>query len=457
MNTVEEIKSRLDITDVVGQYIQMKKAGRNFKALCPFHHEKTPSFVISTEKQIAYCFGCHRGGDIFKFVMEIENVDFPEALKILADKAGVALTEFKSDFGKEEKDQLKEMHKYAVEFYEKELKKPDAKEAREYLKNRGLTDESIKQFHLGYAPDSWDSLMNFLLEKKYSIKDLSKAGLIVSKNKEKHYDKFRNRIMFPLYNSQDVVVGFTGRALSSDDDPKYLNTPDTPIFNKSQILFGYNLSKPKIREDKRVYLMEGQFDVITAYQNGLKNVVAASGTAYTKQHIQVLARMVEDFMLVFDSDEAGEKAALRTLEHILPSEKNVKIAILPTGEDPDSLLRKDKKEFISYLSKSKTVIDYIADVLCKGELSSLKDKKEFIQYFKQIIKYVRSPITHEILVKQAARRIDISEKAVIEEVSKLKTVVNDEDTIQHQWMREDYLVGLVLNYPEHAKRVITDN
>lgn len=455
MNTVEQIKEKLDIVNVVGQYVELKKSGRNYKGLCPFHHEKTPSFMISPEKQIAYCFGCHRGGDIFRFIMEIENVDFNEALKILAEKAGVTIEDYAPDSRKEEKDVLREANRLAAEYYAEQLTREEDKKGYQYLRERGLTNETIVNFNLGYASDQWDGLLNFLTkQKKLKEIDLVKAGLIVKKDQNKTYDRFRGRIMFPLTDGRGKVVGFTGRALTEDNQPKYLNTADTPIFNKSNNLFGLEQAKPEIRTQKEVLLMEGQFDVLSAHQAGFKNAVAASGTAYTRQHIKILARLVETFTLVFDSDEAGKTAVLRTLEAILPTEKNVMILSLPQGDDPDSLIKRSKEDFEKHLKQAKTLIDFLAEDFFGNNFSDLRNKRQFLDHLSQLLQFVRSPLAQDHYIKEAAQKLNVAYDTLVAELGDIKTKIDQEKPAIEHRSREDYLIGLLLSYPQYVDPVI---
>lgn len=458
MNIVEQIKDRLSIEEVVGSYVQLKKAGRNFKALCPFHHEKTPSFVISPDKQIAYCFGCHKGGDIFNFVMEIEHVDFNEALKILADKAGVKVEEYDNTIKKEEKDVLLDIHRIATEHFEANLWSEEGEKALEYLKNRGLTEETIRTFKIGFAKDSWDDLYSLLQKKSYTVEQCLQAGILTKNDSGKTYDRFRNRIMFPLYSSVGHIVGFSGRVLKKEDEPKYLNTAETKIFNKSSILFGYQLTKEHIKDSRNVLLMEGQLDVVSSYQNGFKNVIAASGTAYSKSHIKQLSRFADSFTLLFDSDSAGKQAALRTLETIMPFEKEAKICVLPEGEDPDSMLQKDMETFKTLIENPKSIVNYLYEDIFNQTVTTLQQKKDFITQLATILQEATSRVDLEFYAREASSKVQLTFESILEAftTNKKRSVQEDEKPqTKNKYSREDYLVGLLLNHPEFTENIIS--
>ena len=307
---IEEIKSRLNIADIIGEYIRLDKAGANYRARCPFHNEKTPSFMVSAEKQIWHCFGCQKGGDIFGFVMEIEGLDFKETLKLLAEKAGVALK--KTDFKAEsKKTRTLEILELATKFYETQLWSGAGKiKILNYLKDRGLQKESIKEFRLGYAPAGWRNILTFLIGRGYSAQEIEKTGLLVKKDNGDFYDRFRDRIIFPIADPMGKVVGFSARVAPGGDESqaKYVNTPESEVYHKSKALYGIDKAKGEIKSKNFALLVEGNMDVVAAAQAGIKNTVAVSGTALTPDQINIVKRYTNNLKMFFDMDKAGEEA-----------------------------------------------------------------------------------------------------------------------------------------------------
>lgn len=365
-SAAETIKERIGIVEVLDSYIKVEKAGANYKARCPFHHEKTPSFFISPSRNNYYCFGCGAKGDIFTFVQEFEKVDFVGALKILAERAGIELEAFK-DEKKGEFDRLRGVLELATTFFQKELLKN--KKALEYLESRGLSDKMISDWRIGFAPNDWRQLHDYLLTKKVIEADMELVGLVKRSEKSDAtvYDRFRARVIFPLFDPSSRVVGYSGRIFGVPDSegPKYLNSPDTPLFNKSETLYGYHKAKEGIRQWKYAILVEGQMDLLMCHQNGFTNAVATSGTSLTPQHLDKLKKISDNLMLVYDADKAGLKATLRAWTGALRVGMDVKVAGLPKGEDPASLLLKDKEEFKKALKNSKNIIEYYLDILVR--------------------------------------------------------------------------------------------
>ncbi|MBN2854328.1 DNA primase [Patescibacteria group bacterium] len=356
MSQIEEIKSKIDIVDLIREYINVKAVGANFQALCPFHNEKSPSFVISPEKQIWHCFGCGKGGDALSFVMEKEGLSFPEALRILADKAGVVL---KQENVKEraKRNRILDILDLAGKYYEYILQSDSAKELRKYLEGRGLNEEKISFWRIGYSPDSWDSLYKFLKARplsgeKYSDEEILKAGLIIKKEKfsqgSSYYDRFRDRIMFPIWDINGNIVAFTARVNPykelTEKFGKYINSPQTEVYDKSRLLFGLDKAKEEIRKKDLVVIVEGQMDAISCYNHGIKNVVASSGTALTKEQITLIKRFTNKVALVFDMDSAGQMAVDRGVRECLAQGMKVKIITLPSGKDPDESLKNNPGE-----------------------------------------------------------------------------------------------------------------
>ena len=345
MTPIDEIKNRLDIVEVVQGYIKLKKAGKDYKALCPFHKEKNPSFFVSPSKQIWHCFGsCGEGGDIFKFVMKIEGVEFADALRTLARKAGVVLRKQDPQV-QSQRNILYQICEEASEFFQGELQKNN--QVLEYLKNRGLKLQTIKDFKIGYASNSWDALYNHLTELGFEKDDVEKAGLLVKKEgTNKYYDRFRSRIMFPIADLNGQIVGFSGRIYGKEDEKtaKYVNIPETLIYNKSRIIYGLDKAKLEIRKKDQAILVEGQMDLIMTHQTGTKNAVAVSGTALTPDHLQILKRYTENLVFCFDADTGGESATKRAIATAQQFDFNIKVALLPRDKKDPAEITLPKKQ-----------------------------------------------------------------------------------------------------------------
>jgi len=426
MGIIDQIKEKLDIVEVIGEYIKLTKAGANYKALCPFHKEKTPSFMVSPERQIWHCFGCHRGGDIFKFVMQYENVDFPEALRILAKKAGVELKR-EDPLIQNQISKLYEIYEAATLFFEEQLKKNA--EVLAYLKKRGLNNETIETWQLGFALNQRDALFRFLLQKKFKIEDILLSGLVIKSTQQpdSYFDRFRNRIIFPIFNHQDRIVAFTGRIFGeSENEPKYLNSPESPIFNKSQILYGFSKTKKDIREANSVILVEGQMDFLMSWQNGIKNVVATSGTALTEDHLKILKRLTKNLIIGYDMDEAGRLAAERAIDMARSLDFQVKIISLPEGY-------KDIADFaLEHPEKLKEIIKeaedageyYYRKALTQFNLEELSEKRKAIEFLLSKIAWIENPVERAEWLKRIAEGFDIREEFLQESLEKIKNDLN---------------------------------
>lgn len=460
----EEIKNKLDIVEVIGQYLKLQKVGANYKALCPFHKEKTPSFLVSPTRQIWHCFGCNLGGDIFTFVMKIENIEFKEALEMLAKKAGIKLS-YESPQARSQKQRLIDINKEAASFFEKNLYQN--KEVVEYLHQRGLKDETIKEFCLGWALDDWQALSSFLIKKGFKPEEIVAAGLAISKkepiainNKSQKvnyeiqekdiYDRFRARIMFPIDNSSQQIVGFTGRVFQGKQSlktikdieriGKYVNTPQTLIFDKSTILYGLSRSKPYLRSQEETLLVEGQMDFLAAWQEGIKNTIATSGTALTPYQLKILKRYNSTLILGFDMDEAGERAAERTIELALAKEFNIKILRLEEGKDlADYLLSKEKKEKSKLINQIEPIMDFYFERAQKiGDQNSIEGKKLIASYFLPKIKKLTNALDRSFWLNKLSRFLNISEQALGDELDKLSkeglsTEILDKDESLYQF------------------------
>lgn len=359
-DAVEEIRSRINILDVISEYVALKRAGKSYKGLCPFHTEKTPSFNVSEEFQSWHCFGCSEHGDVFSFLMKIENLTFAEVLERLAKKTGVELKR-SNDRQTSRRELLSRINSLAAVYYAALLKHTPI--ALEYLSSRGLADQTIEEFRLGYAPPAWDGLTRFLAGKKVDPTDAAQGGLLI-KGERGYYDRFRHRIVYPILDIQERVIGFGGRAIAADDQPKYLNSPETPLFSKTKALYGLNLARKKIASEDLALVVEGYMDVIAAHQAGFNNCVATLGTALTLEHTRVLSRYTKKIVLAYDADSAGMKAALRGAAMFMDAEFDVRIARLPKGDDPDSILRRGATaEFVAAITDGLPIVDYRLSLL----------------------------------------------------------------------------------------------
>lgn len=426
-SSVEKIKERLSIVDVISAYLKLDKAGANYKAKCPFHNEKSPSFFVSPERNSYYCFGCGAKGDMFTFVEEFEGVEFKQALKNLADKAGVELVPEKRGEN-EERDRLFATMEAATEFYERELAKPENKFALDYLHKRGLTDETITKWRLGFAKNEWRSLHDYLLgltNKKVSEQDMLVTGLIKKSDNPTHnfYDVFRGRIMFPICDQSGQPVGFSGRIIIDDDKaPKYLNSPATPLFNKSEVLFGFDRAKSAIRRMNYSVLVEGQMDLLMSHQAGLENTIASSGTALTDMHLRRLLRLSPRIMFAFDADSAGFNATKRSAELALQLGMEVKIVSLPQGEDPASLVLKNPNHWRQALKESKHIIEFYADSLLGRKVDRRLLSRELKASVLPFVLLVESSTEQAHYVKSIAEKTGLKEEAIWDDLKAIQKV-----------------------------------
>ncbi|MBI3397426.1 DNA primase [Candidatus Woesebacteria bacterium] len=421
---VEEVKSRSDIVAIVGGRVQLKKAGRNFRGLCPFHQEKTPSFMVSPELQIYKCFGCGESGDVFSFLEKSEGMDFREALKYLADKAGVKLASYTGEDS--EKEKLYEINSLAAKFYNYVLLNHKAgKIALDYLlKERGLTLDTIKEFNLGFSSDSPDALKKFLVDKKkYNPKDLELAGLAVLKGSYV-IDRFRGRVIFPVFDHRGNIVGFSGRVLPGgrDDLAKYVNTPETPVYHKSDLLFALNKTRDFIKKKGVAIVVEGQLDAISTWQIGIKNVVAVGGTAFTLEQVKLLSRFCQKMILCLDADSAGGAAEVRGISIAFNQGFEIKVAKLPVGaKDPDDAARKTPVEFKNSLINSVGIWDFLIDlVFSKYDSTTGSGKSKISREVVPILKSIDDEIVSNHYINLVAKRLDVTVESVSKEVEKPK-------------------------------------
>ncbi|MGL5348408.1 MAG: DNA primase [Peptostreptococcaceae bacterium] len=416
---IEEVKSRCDIASTISEYMNIKPSGSNYKGLCPFHGEKTPSFYINTSKQIYKCFGCGEGGDVINFVMKMENLDFIDAVKLLANKHGIEINTNMDENTKQRMEKAKkfqDMHVEAARFYFSNLLK-EKNLGYEYLRKRGLDDKIIKKFGLGYSHNSWDALKDYLMSRGYAKQDLIECGLFGYKSEtDKIYDKFRNRVMFPIFDYRGNVIGFGGRVLD-DSLPKYLNSPDTLIFNKRQNLYGLNFARKEIK-DRTVVLVEGYMDLISLYQYDIKNVVATLGTALTEQQGNLIKRYADTAIISYDSDEAGIKATLRAIEILMKIGISAKILNLKDCKDPDEFIRKyGVLDYKKAMETSIHSIKYRIDILKRNfNIEKDEEKIKFAKEASKLIKEIKSPVEIDYYTKYLSNLIDISVESIKREV-----------------------------------------
>jgi DNA primase len=452
--TLERIRAASDIVDVIGAYLPLKKAGANFTALCPFHKEKSPSFNVNPHKQIFHCFGCHKGGDVFTFVKEYENIGFMDTVRRLAERAKIPLEMDQNPAEQQTrhlKDELLQIHEQITQRWQNALaNEAGGQLARDYLTKRGVSAEAIKLFRLGAAPDAWDDTVNWAKSKNHDLPLVEKAGLIIQKSEagsqmadvgnqksdfrtpasdlrpptsdlRRYYDRFRGRLMFPICDEQGRVVGFSGRILTGDEKTaKYVNSPETAIFTKSKVFFGLDKSKRALLDAQSAIVCEGQLDLIACFMAGVQNVVAPQGTAFTEQHARIIKRYVDEVVLCFDSDEAGQNAAVRSLDHLLASGVAVRVAVMPKPHDPDSFIKANGGEaFRQLVAKADGFFDYYLNRLCaqndrasdKGRLTILRDMAEAVEK-------TGSAVLVDKYAQKTALRLGVSPEAVRAEFKK---------------------------------------
>jgi DNA primase len=487
MTIVDEIKSRLDIVDVVSEHVALQKAGRNYKGLCPFHAEKTPSFVVFPETQTWHCFGaCGTGGDIFSFVTKIGNIDFGEALRLLAPKAGVQLEPLRKRDSEQEKHREKLfdiLSAAAMVYHETLLRSPRGEPARAYAVERGLNQQTIQAFQLGFAVDEWHTLSNALLERGYQRQDLLEAGLLIARDDGRYYDRFRGRFMIPIRDIRGRVIGFGGRILDKGE-PKYLNSPQTPLFNKSHVLFGLDLARGAIRAKGYVVIVEGYMDVLQAHQAGIGNVVASMGTALTEHQLNLLKRMTKRYILALDPDLAGDRGTLRgltTARQTLDRETvpvptargyiryesrldaDIRIMTLPAGQDPDDLIRDTPELWESLVEAAIPVVDYYFQVITQDlDLNSAKGKAEAVRRLAPILTEIRDQVEQTHYIQKLARKIRIDEITVRRQLG-AGTRTRERETTSEQgsarrpvsshFALEEYCLVTLLRRPDFLERV----
>lgn len=472
---IEEVRSRCDIVDLVSSYLpELRKRGATYKCCCPFHNEKTPSFTVNQERQIYHCFGCGANGDVFSFVQEYDKLDFLSAVQFLADRTGVKITYDNNDNkNKDSKDTLLNINSNAANFFHKNLFNSDSgKLCREYLKKRSLTDDVLKEFQIGFSPDGWEELLSKALKKGYKSEEIEKAGLVVKSKrsgKVKYYDRFRNRLMFPICDSLGRVIGFSGRILEDKrKEAKYVNSPETLIFHKSSVLFAFDKARKEIVEKKLAIVVEGQIDAMRCHTVGIKNVVASQGTALTVQHAKLIKRYADEVVLIFDSDTAGVSAALSTSKLFLENELSVRVATLPNGEDPDSLILKHgvnifKKEINDALPALNFLIKTIEN---KEDQTTVVGRKRMRNQIMDFINRCPSESWKEEMIKEASGMINISVRALIKDLDAIneKNIPNKNNQNLHLVnqdgslypLEELDLLSYAIHYNENVKSLVSD-
>ncbi|MCD6147916.1 DNA primase [bacterium] len=466
---IEEIKNRLDIVEVIGSYIKLQKAGANYKALCPFHSEKTPSFFVSPSRQIWHCFGCSRGGDIFRFVMEIEGVEFGDALRILAQKAGVELKPRSPQWQKfkTERQRLYEICELSTKFFEKQLAgSPNGKRAKAYLLKRGISEESIKKWRLGWAPNQWRALVDFLLSRGYKKGEIVRAGVAIEKENTV-YDRFRGRIIFPIFDLNSQVIGFSGREfLGLGQKAKYINTPNTLLYDKSRALYGLDKAKMEIRKRDYCILVEGNVDLIMASQAGDENTVATCGTALTPYQLRVLKRYSNNLLVAFDMDIAGEAATKRGIELAQSLGFDIRVVRLPYGKDPAEIILDNKKDWKAAIEGAVSIFDFYFDsAFGQADSQTPEGRKKILGILLPLIKRIPNKIEQSDWIQKLSKRLRAREEDIREELGKIKSDgrMSHEDSKEscppvkktRREMLEERLALLALKFPQDVA-IISD-
>lgn len=462
-DVIDRIIEANDIVDVVSNYVSLKRSGKDFKGLCPFHHEKTPSFNVSQDKQLYHCFGCHASGNVITFVMNIENIGFKEAVEFLADKAGIEIEEENlsgSEYQKKKlKDEIYEINRYAAVFYYRCLYSRSGQAALKYLHDRGIDDVTIKKFGLGYSPPGGDELLKYLIGHKYSVDTMINAGLVSKSSNGKYYDRFRNRVMFPIIDEKNNVIGFGGRVLDNSK-PKYLNTSETPVFKKGKTLYGINYAK-KTKEDKFI-IVEGYMDAIALYQSGIDNVVASLGTALTAEQGKLIKKYKNTVIISYDADEAGIEATIRGLNLLDELNLNVNILTVPNGKDPDEYVRKEGFDaFKRLLQNTETLIEYkIRKYKQDLDLNNPADRIEYIKKVCKDLSSIKDKVKRDVYISIVAKDAQVPENTIRAEIDQFVkgfaqnnkkiryTVGNNRHNIKYNGLKKipslKYLIALLL-------------
>lgn len=470
---ISEILNISDIVQVVSESVILKKAGINYFGLCPFHSEKTPSFSVNPQKQIFHCFGCSAGGNVLSFVMKYHGISFPEAARMLARKYGVQIETGPVSPARKKEISLKEnlfrLNKQVMTFFSENLKSaPEARSARQYLTGRGTSQATIDLFAIGYAPDRWDSVATLFRQMKVSGRLAASSGLVLPRKQASgSYDRFRNRIIFPIFDINMQVAGFGGRVMD-DALPKYLNSPETPVYSKGRILYGLHQAKTHCRQADRVYIVEGYFDFLSLYQHGIKNTVASLGTALTSDHVRILKGFASKMVLVFDSDAAGISAAKRSIATFVKEGVDVRILVLPDGDDPDSFVTKYGGEaFENKARQALSAMDFLTETAVRKYGLSIEGRLGILNDMKSHLALIRDSAVRSLYIRELAEKINIDENAVLEKVREaaagqgntrselLKAADGSPRPLSHA--REEQIVALMLQYPQINEQIEKEN
>lgn len=453
---IDEIKARVDIVDLISEYIRLKQAGTNWRALCPFHNEKSPSFMVSRDKQIWHCFGCSEGGDIFTFVQKIENIEFPEALRHLAQKAGVQLVTSDPQLSNQ-RTRLFDVCAAGANFWNSFLiESPSAQKARDYLQRRKISDRTIASFKIGYAPDSWDITLKHLKGKGFNDQEIFLAGLTVKKERgNDFYDRFRDRVMFPINDVNGNPIGFSGRTLKPDEKAgKYINTPQTLLYNKSIVVFNLDRAKQEIKKQNTAVMVEGQMDVVSSVQSGVTNVIASSGTALTSEQVKILKRFTNTVAVAFDADEAGQSAAKRGIDVALAEDMNVRVIVLPSGKDPDECIRDNVALWYEAVKKTQSFMEYYFDQTFKRyDPATAEGKKESGRILLNMIAKISNKIEQTHWLQKLSGQISVPEAVLREMLVKQKiernTPVSQAGAVpkDRATMLSETVLALILKFP----------
>ncbi len=468
----EEIKRSADIVELIGQYVQLKKAGLNYMGLCPFHGDKDPSFTVSQAKQIFHCFGCKKGGDVISFWMEYHKVSYPQAIKELAERYHVVLPEKRIAPEKRHELDLKEelyrINGAAAGYYNYILEKTArGKKGIEYFNKRSINPEIIRKFKLGYSLEDWDGLTGFLSSRNVNLEKAEKAGLLINKKNGGYYDRFRGRVIFPIFNMEGKVAGFGGRVLDNSV-PKYLNTPETAVFHKGELLYGLNSAFPHIRETGRVVIVEGYTDVLALNKHGFYAVVATLGTALTQNHLRKLKGFSREIIVVFDADSAGKSAAVRSLPLFLNEGLSAKVMILPEGDDPDTFMNsKGLDAFLSHLDRAMPLYDFYIESKLTTVEPGIAGKVEILKEVIPVLSEIASDMQRSVYIKHLCEKCDVSETVVLSEMNRLKGSVSGKGNIAKfesvtngsgvRSLKEYHLLNLLIHSPGIAGRVLIDD
>jgi DNA primase len=470
---IQRIKNSANIVDVIGETVVLKKAGRNYQGLCPFHAEKTPSFSVSPEKQIFYCFGCHTGGNAISYLMQHDGLSFPEAIRALAAKYGIEVPEERLSPAEKarmsEREQLLQINESALAYFRHTLRDSQlGQRAMAYLLGRGMTRKIIDGYGLGYAPDQWDGLLRAFRQQRLSPELVVKAGLVIPrKDRSGHYDRFRNRVMFPIFNDSRQVIGFGGRVMNADL-PKYLNSPETPLYNKSRSLYGIDRARSAARKSGRVYVVEGYFDVLAMHLYGFENTVATLGTALTAEHVQLLKGMIGSqghIILVYDSDQAGINAARRSISIFEAGFVDARILILPRGYDPDAFLReKGPGDFTAQTEKAAGIIPFLLEIAIQEHGSGLEGRVKTVAALQEPLAAIQDSVARGLYIKQMAERLNIDETTIMERIRDIvksggnaradrdrKQGAVSEQRLDHQ------ILAMMLGYPAVIPEIVNRN